>query len=615
MGRAVDCHRHVSEPSALPSAIDHPDTLFTLLSRTHRLEVSEPVTDLCPQALCPREMDASAGARFLAIARDLRVIYLRIVLTDDLARGLPDLAGRGAGFDTRDDGGAEVDNAVRSEAAEAHRHRWRRGMDAARVAPVRQVIERIGADDPQPTLYFLHALISHYPFYLLPSGKQNATMATLPARLGGRWPTDQAWALAQQYQRHLLQIAFVDRLLGDLVARLKHVGLYDQAMLVITADHGMSYTAGAPQRDCSSQNAAEIMRVPLIVKYPRRIDVSAHVSDANVETVDVLPTIAHTLAIEVPWPVDGASLLDPARPARPAKAMFTAATGSRGDFALDALDLGPGLRRKLDLFGDGTANVHRAPRVPAFDDLIGRPLTGLRVADGGGAVEILRAWDYDDVDLADPAAVFDVAGRFASPRPDTFVAVAVNGTIEAVTRTWEANARGWLATPRPDAWRSGPNAIDVFVIDRDDAGVVLRRAGVRQVRPPGLNLVLEAASTEWGVRQWGFYAVERPARGNPFRWTRDRAELSNLFTHRTPRKVEIGPLMVPAGIPKSLKIEANTCLLFEGTVHHGWSSTLSLDRCDLSGGDLTLRFTTDAYRGTTDRRKLGVGLSRVTLLD
>ena len=235
-------------------------------------------------------------------------------------------------------------------------------MDAPRVTPVRQFTEGIGADDPQPTLYFLHALISHYPFDLLPNGKQNATMATLPARLGKqRWPSDQPWAVAQQYQRHLLQMGFVDGLLGDLVGRLKQVGLYDEAMLVVTADHGMSYTAGTSQREFSSENAAEIMRVPLIIKYPGRIDVTAHVSDANVETVDVLPTIADALAIDVPWPIDGTSLLDPERPARPVKAMFAAATGSRRDFALDGLDLGPGLRRKLDLFGDGTTTCI-APR-------------------------------------------------------------------------------------------------------------------------------------------------------------------------------------------------------------------------------------------------------------
>ena len=36
----------------LPTAADHPVSLFTLLSRSHRLEVAEPVTDVCPPDLC-----------------------------------------------------------------------------------------------------------------------------------------------------------------------------------------------------------------------------------------------------------------------------------------------------------------------------------------------------------------------------------------------------------------------------------------------------------------------------------------------------------------------------------------------------------------------------------
>ena len=230
-----------------------------------------------------------------------------------------------------------------------------------------------------------------------------------------------------------------------------------------------------------------------------------------------------------------------------------------------------------------------------------------------GQSKILHAWDYDDVDPEDAVAVFDVSGRFGSPRPETFVAVAVNGTVEAVTRTWESNARGWLATPRPDAWKRGRNTIDVFVVDGDDQGVLLRRTSVGQVRPADLNLILAAAANDWGVRQWGFYPVEGPAGGHQFRWTRDRAELSNLFTHDPPREVEIGAIRVPGGKQKALKIEANDCTLFDGVVRQGWSSTLSLARCEVAGAGLTLRFTTEATRRPTDRRRLGIALSRVVL--
>ena len=37
----------------LPIASDHPQSLFSLLSRSHRLSVIEPITDVCPADLCP----------------------------------------------------------------------------------------------------------------------------------------------------------------------------------------------------------------------------------------------------------------------------------------------------------------------------------------------------------------------------------------------------------------------------------------------------------------------------------------------------------------------------------------------------------------------------------
>jgi hypothetical protein len=616
---------------ALPAAVDHPDTLFTLLRHTHRLEVIESVTSLCPRALCAAGGEGSVADRLAAIARDLRVVYLHTVLTDDLTAGLPDPTATWAGFgdgldaaaaDVMDDpdlpdgqaadGGDEADE--ERAIAQAVREQWREGMQAARVTPVQQFIDGIGRDDEQPTFYFLHTLISHHPYYMLPGGRRNRTWVTIPGKVGGSWEGGQDWAVAQQYQRHLLQVGFVDDLLGQLVARLREAGLYDRSLIVVTADHGIAHLSGSSQRNFLGSNAAEIMRVPLVIKYPSHIRVSRRVSDVNAETIDIVPTIADALSLELPWPADGWSLLDPERPERPAKAMFSGATSRRRDLDADGPDMGQALRRKLALFGDGTRNVHRAPRLPPYDELIGRRLDDLPVAGGGGAVEIAHAWEYEDVNPdAGESVVFDVAGRFAEARPDAVVALAVNGMVEAVTRTWETNPRGWLATPRFDAWRPGRNLLEVFLVEGRGEGLVLRRSPVGQVRPPDLNLISAAAGGVWGVRQWGFYPIEEPAGGTPFRWTRDRAELSNLFTHEPPREVEVTVAMVPGGRPKVLKIEANDCMLFEGEVRRGWTSTLALERCAVGGEGLTLRFTTDAPRSARDRRRLGVALSRVAL--
>ena len=39
---------------------------------------------------------------------------------------------------------------------------------------------------------------------------------------------------------------FLDRLIGRLVQHLKQVGMYDDTLIVITADHGVSFRAGRP---------------------------------------------------------------------------------------------------------------------------------------------------------------------------------------------------------------------------------------------------------------------------------------------------------------------------------------------------------------------------------
>jgi hypothetical protein len=549
-----------------------------------------------------------------------------MVLTEDLAAGLPDVTAAWAGFDgsvSLTSGGGLPDAMPQGEASkqptpdraaveEDVRQQWREGMVASRVEPLRHFIDSIGTDDPQPTFYFLHTLVTHHPYYMLPGDKQNKTWVGVPGKQGGAWSKEDPWAIAQQYQRHLLQVGFIDGMLGQLVRRLKDMDLYDRSLLVITSDHGISFVPGVAQRNFVAENAAEIMRVPIIFKFPRTAGVQPRIDDRNAETIDIVPTIADALGLEMAWKADGRSLLDDSQPARATKAIFSGATGSKRTLQATEPDLQRALSRKLELFGDGTANVHRAP-LTEFDKLVGQPLTALRIADGGGAVEILHPWDYEDVDPAAPAVPFDVAGRFGSPFPDTVLAVAVNGVVEAVTRTWKVNPRGWLATPRLDAWRPGPNEIEVLIVDKDASGSVLRRTVQGEQRPPDLNLITDAASRDWGVRQWGFYGVETVNDGRQFRWTRDRAEISNAFTHRRPRAVEIEILQVPGGTPKRLRIDANDCTLFDGEVGRNWASTLSLESCGSLSAGLTLKFETTAPRGQRDRRRLGVAISRVVL--
>ena len=63
---------------------------------------------------------------------------------------------------------------------------------------------------------------------------------------------------------------FLDRLIGRLVEHLKQVGLYDDTLIVITADHGVSFRAGDLRREVTPTNHADILSIPLVIKVPHQ---------------------------------------------------------------------------------------------------------------------------------------------------------------------------------------------------------------------------------------------------------------------------------------------------------------------------------------------------------
>ena len=110
-------------------------------------------------------------------------------------------------------------------------------------------------------------MLPHSPWTYLPSGTR------YDVRPAPGWGSDEVWtsnqaAVDQYWQRHLLQLGYADRVLGRLLDRLHASGLYDRAVLVVTADHGVSFRAGQKRRPLSPANRQDIAYVPLFVKTP-----------------------------------------------------------------------------------------------------------------------------------------------------------------------------------------------------------------------------------------------------------------------------------------------------------------------------------------------------------
>jgi len=103
------------------------------------------------------------------------------------------------------------------------------------------------------------------------------------------------------------EIAYVDHEIGELLKRLKDVGVYNNTIIVITADHGELFMEHGYLRH-SNGLYSEVINVPLIIRDPRKennISVSTYVS-----TIDIFPTIIDLVGVETNSNIMGESVFD-----------------------------------------------------------------------------------------------------------------------------------------------------------------------------------------------------------------------------------------------------------------------------------------------------------------
>ena len=586
--------------SRLPLAADYPENLFTLLGGRYRLRVQEPLTELCPAALCPPAR-AGPAARLAALLNDLTVVYLAVVLPDDLAAALPPVTQGWRDFAARD--------------------KFAERFFAPRPDPrdtVAEFIASIGAGTAreEPALFFLHTLLPHHPWIHLRSGQRFTLQRGDVGLRNERWVDDE-WAAAIRYQRHLLQVQHVDTIVGQLTTRLRETGLYDDALLVITADHGASLRPGFPFLQATEASFADVAAVPLFVKRPGQR--TGATVDAGVETIDILPTLAAEMGARLPWTPDGANVLDPAWSGRPAKTLL--AGGATRRMAGPADLRGAVMERvahKLGLFDAG--NPLNPPVPGGRLDLIGRlaadfpAVAAADIAVTVDAPELLGAVDLES-DFV-PAHVTGTAGG-PDGAPPPLLAVALNGVVAAVTRPYPFRAYGsdaaWEAIVDPGLLRPGANALEVFAVsERADGTVGLAPAYAGGGEPVAPNLLRDTAAELLGVTSTGFHGPER-AEGQAFRWTTGKASLTvPIDPAAPPAALAVDVLMT--GQPKRLRIEADGCIVYDDTIRNRWNETLALDGCRLTPPSLEIRLISDTHvPDGNDNRTLGVGVAAVEL--
>ena len=179
-------------------------------------------------------------------------------------------------------------------------------------------------------------------------------------------------------------VSYQDDILGQLVKKLQDDGMWENTMLIVTADHGdEQWEDGRVGHGASNRDM--LIHVPLIVHYPAMLPPGRYAQGA--ESVDVTPTVADALGVAANAEWQGQSLIQ----------VTTGSPYPTLAFNSQYEDKHAGRigRWKVRTSGSGASSVYdveRAPDEMKEADGQGAAIGGRLVSD---ALWLLRSWNLE----------------------------------------------------------------------------------------------------------------------------------------------------------------------------------------------------------------------------
>jgi hypothetical protein len=284
-------------PRAVSASYEnYPDNLLTLLHPYYDIYVYEVMTHLCEPRVfhCP---DAEIGASRIELLRDVLYLYSTRLVPRGVDVGLPDMTRTWGPFRNA------------RESIMARLGRFEKFMD---------FMDSLALRKGDNFFVFFHHMLPHSPYVLSAEGE---IVDVSPHGFRARYVGNRG-LMRDLVDRYLTQISYVDKELGRFVVKLEELGLYEKSLLIVMSDHGVSYRPEAPGRwlqpkprvlgrrlreDGVPINADMVLTVPLFIKLPFQRE--GAFSEKGVQLIDITPTVADLLGLEISWPYVGRSIL------------------------------------------------------------------------------------------------------------------------------------------------------------------------------------------------------------------------------------------------------------------------------------------------------------------
>ena len=107
-------------------------------------------------------------------------------------------------------------------------------------------------------------------------------------------------------QGYYASVSYVDALLGNLMAHMKRIGIYENTIIIIWGDHG--WKLGDHNSWGKMTNYNMDLKVPMIIRYPNQENRGAQTFEIT-ELVDIFPSLCELAGIKIPDYMQGTSFV------------------------------------------------------------------------------------------------------------------------------------------------------------------------------------------------------------------------------------------------------------------------------------------------------------------
>jgi arylsulfatase A-like enzyme len=190
--------------------------------------------------------------------------------------------------------------------------------------PGREATEAPDVTRTPPLFVYVHYFDPHWPYRyrsaedraVLPESLAAADRELDPPRdddqatdwMAAHGDGERPQALETLAARYALEVRFVDGAIAGLVDLLRRQGIWDNTVLVVTADHGEGFWEHERLLHGHLPHEEQI-HVPLLVRTPPALSFEARALSAPVSLVDLMPTLFDLAALPAPAHCRGRSLV------------------------------------------------------------------------------------------------------------------------------------------------------------------------------------------------------------------------------------------------------------------------------------------------------------------